>query len=135
MPYTRFCRFAVKKAVFILLLIINLHAMSAVSHAADFAVTSPWVGAIASFIGGDKVHVRYLSVWNDKGMVASVGRPRSSEIVIALDADDAAGLAWDGAAGGAGAGEVTAAPRGGFGGHPVTSRVLTRVSTLAMVVS
>ena len=90
MPYTRFCRFAVKKAVFILLLIINLHAMSAVSHAADFAVTSPWVGAIASFIGGDKVHVRYLSVWNDKGMVASVGRPRSSEIVIALDADDSA---------------------------------------------
>ena len=90
MPYMRLCRFAVKKAAFILLLLINLLAMSAASHAADFAVTSPWVGAIASFIGGDKVHVRYLSVWNDKGMVASVGRPRSSEIVIALDADDAA---------------------------------------------
>ncbi len=86
----RLCRLAVKKAVFILLLLINLCIMSAAAYAADFAVTSPWIGAIAAFIGGDKVHVRYLSVWNESGKVVPIGRPRSSEIVIALDADDAA---------------------------------------------
>ena len=58
--------------------------------AANFAVTSPWVSFIAEFIVGDKGVVRPLSVWNASGSSSSVGRPRASEFVIALDAKDAA---------------------------------------------
>jgi len=59
-------------------------------YAADFAVTSPWLGVIASFIGGDKITVHYLSTWDAAGNVIGASRPRSNEKIIALDINDAA---------------------------------------------
>lgn len=57
--------------------------------AADFAVTSPWIGMIASFIGGDKTSIHYLSNWDSNGNVVVISRPRSNEKIIALDVKDA----------------------------------------------
>ncbi|NLX84188.1 MAG: hypothetical protein GXZ00_01020 [Synergistaceae bacterium] len=57
--------------------------------AANFAVTSPWIGFIASFIAGDTVNVRYLSTWDSNGNVVKTSSPRSGEIIIAIDAKDA----------------------------------------------
>lgn len=61
-----------------------------VSSAAEFAVTSPWIGMIASFIGGDNVKVRELAVWDASGRLVHVGGPRAGEEIIAIDANDAA---------------------------------------------
>ena len=57
--------------------------------AANFAVTSPWIGFIASFIAGDTKNVRYLSNWDSNGNVVKTSSPASSEIIIAIDAKDA----------------------------------------------
>ena len=57
--------------------------------AANFAVTSPWIGFIASFIAGDTKNVRYLSNWDSNGNVVKTSSPTSSEIIIAIDAKDA----------------------------------------------
>ncbi|MCE5201889.1 MAG: hypothetical protein LLF78_05185 [Synergistaceae bacterium] len=60
------------------------------SYAADFAVTSPWVGVIASFIGGNNSRVRDLAVWDASGKVMPISRPRAGEEIIAIDMKDAA---------------------------------------------
>ena len=57
--------------------------------AANFAVTSPWIGFIASFIAGDTKNVRYLSNWDSNGNVVKTSSPKSGEIIIAIDAKDA----------------------------------------------
>ncbi len=57
--------------------------------AANFAVTSPWIGFIASFIAGDTKNVRYLSNWDSNGNVVKTSSPTPSEIIIAIDAKDA----------------------------------------------
>ena len=61
----------------------------AVASADNFAVTSPWIGFIASFIAGDTKNVRYLSNWDSSGNVIKTSSPRSGEIIIAVDAKDA----------------------------------------------
>ena len=61
-------------------------------YAADFAVTSPWLGVIASFIGGNKISIHYLSTWDSGGNVVGISRARSNEKIIALDINDAARL-------------------------------------------
>ena len=57
--------------------------------AGNFAVTSPWIGFIASFIAGDTKNVRYLSNWDSSGNVIKTSSPRSGEIIIAIDLKDA----------------------------------------------
>lgn len=57
--------------------------------AANFAVTSPWIGFIASFIAGETKNVRYLSNWDSNGNVVKTSSPKSGEIIIAIDAKDA----------------------------------------------
>lgn len=61
----------------------------AVVSAGNFAVTSPWIGFIVSFIAGDTKNVRYLSNWDSSGNVIKTSSPRSGEIIIAIDAKDA----------------------------------------------
>lgn len=69
------------------LLVFLYHPADA--NAANFAVTSPWIGFIASFIAGDTKNVRYLSTWDSSGNVIKTASPRSGEIIIAIDAKDA----------------------------------------------
>ncbi|MDD4159986.1 MAG: hypothetical protein PHO18_03470 [Synergistaceae bacterium] len=69
------------------LLILLLHPADA--DAAKFAVTSPWLGFIASFIAGDTQNVRCLSSWDSSGNVIRTSSPRSGEIIIAIDSKDA----------------------------------------------
>lgn len=80
------CKLIVVSAAFVLCLCPLVMPASA----ANFAVTSPWVYNIASFIAGDNNNVRPLSVWNAEGNAASVSSPRGSEYIIALDSKDAA---------------------------------------------
>ncbi|NLD05372.1 MAG: hypothetical protein GX672_05695 [Synergistaceae bacterium] len=69
------------------LLLLFFHPANA--SAANFAVTSPWIGFIASFLAGDSKNVRYLSGWDSSGNVIKTTSPRSGEIIIAIDAKDA----------------------------------------------
>lgn len=69
------------------LLILLFHPADA--SAANFAVTSPWIGFITSFIAGDTKNVRYLSTWDSSGNVIKTTSPRSGEVIIAIDAKDA----------------------------------------------
>lgn len=69
------------------LLMLLFHPAAA--SAENFAVTSPWIGFIASFIAGDVKNVRYLSNWDSSGNVIKTSSPRSGEIIIAIDAKDA----------------------------------------------
>ena len=55
----------------------------------SFAVTSPWVNEIASFILKDKGMSRPLSKWDEKGNVIIYSYPRRNEIVIAVNEKDA----------------------------------------------
>lgn len=69
------------------LLVFFFHPAAA--SAANFAVTSPWIGFITSFIAGDTKNVRCLSTWDSSGNVIRTASPRSGEIIIAIDAKDA----------------------------------------------
>lgn len=82
------CKLIVVSAAFVLCLCL----LAAPASAANFAVTSPWVYNIASFIAGDNKNVRPLSVWNADGNAAFVSSPRGGEYIIALDSKDAVRL-------------------------------------------
>lgn len=58
----------------------------------EYAVSSPWVASIVTFIGGTNVKVRTIGNWDASGHIYSVSRPRAGEIVIALDSAEAAAL-------------------------------------------
>ncbi len=84
-------RRVINKTVYIVsALIIFLCLPALPSYAANFAVTSPWIGVIASFIGGSKINVHYLSIWDANGKVIGTSRARANEKIIALDVKDAA---------------------------------------------
>lgn len=70
-------------------LLICACCLSGPAHGADFAVTSPWIGVIAAFIGGSSTKIRVLSTWEQSGRVVAVSRPRAKEKLIALDIKDA----------------------------------------------
>ena len=83
-----FCRAA--SASFLFLFFFYFFCLNPIcAQAADFAVTSPWVGEIATFIAGDKVKVRNLAAWDSNGAVVPVSRPKAGELVIAVDSNDA----------------------------------------------
>ena len=88
MPAAAFRR-SINKSVLALSLLLVVLFRPAAAEAANFAVTSPWVGFIASFISGDTKNVRYLSNWDTSGNVVKAASPRSGEVVIAIDANDA----------------------------------------------
>ena len=71
--------------IFLFIQVLGANAV----NAADFAVTSPWIGYIASFISGDGKNVRLLSDWDAAGKVVKKSSPKRGEIVIALNAEDA----------------------------------------------
>ena len=82
-------RTRINKIIPAILVLAVISFRPAEAGAANFAVTSPWVGFIASFISGDTKNVRYLSNWDASGNVVRTASPRSGEIVIAIDARDA----------------------------------------------
>lgn len=61
----------------------------------DYAVTSPWIASIASFIGGSNVNIRCIGNWDSAGNIRSLSRPKAGEIIIALDFGEAAALKID----------------------------------------
>ena len=77
------------KIIFAALLLPAIFFCTTEAGAANFAVTSPWVGFIASFIAGDTQNVRYLSSWDSSGNVIKIASPRAGEIIIAIDFKDA----------------------------------------------
>ena len=79
----------VKKITYAAFALLLFFLNPAEAIAANFAVTSPWIGFIASFIAGDTKNVRYLSNWDSNGNVVKTSSPTSSEIIIAIDAKDA----------------------------------------------
>ena len=79
----------VKKITYTAFALLLFFLNPAEAMAANFAVTSPWIGFIASFIAGDTKNVRYLSNWDSNGNVVKTSSPTSSEIIIAIDAKDA----------------------------------------------
>ena len=79
----------VKKITYAAFALLLFFLNPAEAIAANFAVTSPWIGFIASFIAGDTKNVRYLSNWDSNGNVVKTSSPASSEIIIAIDAKDA----------------------------------------------
>ena len=79
----------VKKITYTAFALLLFFLNPAEAIAANFAVTSPWIGFIASFIAGDTKNVRYLSNWDSNGNVVKTSSPTSSEIIIAIDAKDA----------------------------------------------
>lgn len=88
MPETSL-RIRMNKIILTLSVLMAVFFRPAEAGAASFAVTSPWVGFIASFISGDTKNVRYLSNWDNSGNVVKTASPRSGEVVIAIDAKDA----------------------------------------------
>jgi hypothetical protein len=72
------------------LLTLLTFAATAFAAPVQYASSSPWIASMVSFIGGDNVKVRRLSAVSSAGRLYAVGRPRASEIVIALDANEAA---------------------------------------------
>ena len=79
----------IKKITYTAFALLLFFLNPAEAIAANFAVTSPWIGFIASFIAGDTKNVRYLSNWDSNGNVVKTSSPASSEIIIAIDAKDA----------------------------------------------
>ena len=79
----------VKKITYAAFALLLFFLNPAEAIAANFAVTSPWIGFIASFIAGDTKNVRYLSSWDSNGNVVKTSSPTPSEIIIAIDAKDA----------------------------------------------
>ena len=79
----------IKKITYTAFALLLFFLNPAEAIAANFAVTSPWIGFIASFIAGDTKNVRYLSNWDSNGNVVKTSSPTSSEIIIAIDAKDA----------------------------------------------
>ena len=79
----------VKKITYAAFALLLFFLNPAEAIAANFAVTSPWIGFIASFIAGDTKNVRYLSNWDSNGNVVKTSSPTPSEIIIAIDAKDA----------------------------------------------
>ncbi len=79
----------IKKIIPFLILLVMFFSSPSEAGTVNFAVTSPWVGYIASFIAGDTHKVRYLSNWDPYGKVVRTSSPRPGEIVIAIDAKDA----------------------------------------------
>lgn len=75
--------------VFLMILTITVCVAPLCAYAGSFAVTSPWVYQIVSFIGGEKQHIRSLSKWDKNGKVQRVLYPRSVETIIALNIHDA----------------------------------------------
>lgn len=78
-------------AVILIFLSAGLKAEAApTAQQLKFAVTSPWLYEVASFIAGHQAGVRSLAVLTESGATAQTGRPRAGEIVIAFDPKDAA---------------------------------------------
>lgn len=83
-----FCARVLALALLLCGLGLSLPAYAAVSY----AVTSPWIASIVTFIGGTNVSVRCIGNWNASGHIYSISRPRAGEIIIALDSAEAAAL-------------------------------------------
>lgn len=88
MPKITFKR-GLNKIICVLFALVMLLSYPTSAIAVNFAVTSPWIGFIASFIAGDTKEVRYLSHWDPSGNVIKRTSPRSGEIIIAVDIKDA----------------------------------------------
>lgn len=60
--------------------------------AVGYAVGSPWIASLTSFIGGTNVDARVIGGWDAAGRPSALSRPRKGEIIIALDSAEAAAL-------------------------------------------
>ena len=83
-------------AAFFLILLISAaflgrgSALAASAPNLKVAAASPWLYEAASFIGGTHADVRALSKFDESGKAVGIARPRSNELIIAFDAEDAA---------------------------------------------